>query len=92
MCFLKGVRAKGQIGFMEGRSSLDHILKLHILIEQEVFASQCLYSCFVDTIPHDKLWARLQRLDAPPHLQHFVKAMYSVVYTKVRTNGNTMVK
>ena len=89
MCFLKGLKAKGQVSFMEGRSTLDHILKLRILIEQEVFASQSLYSCFVDckkafdTIPHDKLWARLQRLGAPPHLQDIVKAMYTAVYAKV---------
>ena len=45
---LKGVRARGQVGFREGRFTLDHILTQRTLIEQEIFVGQCLYSCFVD--------------------------------------------
>ena len=57
---------KGQTCFGEGGSTLDHILTLRTLIEQEIFASRCLYSCFVDfkkafdTVMRDKLWERLQ--------------------------------
>ena len=32
----------------KGRSTLDHILTLRILIKQEIFARRCLYSCFVN--------------------------------------------
>ena len=45
---LKGVKARGQTCFWEGRSTLDHILILRVLVEQEVFVGQCLYSSFVD--------------------------------------------
>ena len=72
---LKGVRARGQAYFREGRSTLDHILTLRTLIEKEIFAGRCLYSCFVDfkkafdTVPRDKLWERLRRVGIPLHLQ-----------------------
>ena len=87
--YLKGVRAREQTFFKEGRSTLDHIMTLLILIEQEASVGQCLYSCFVDfkktidTIPFDKLRAHLQRLGVPPYLQHVVKAIYTAVYAKV---------
>jgi hypothetical protein len=45
---LKGVRARGQVGFKEGRFTLDHILTQCTLIEQHIFVGRRLYSCFVD--------------------------------------------
>ena len=72
-----------QVGFKEGRSTLDHILTLRTLFEQEIFVGPCLYSFFVDfkkafdTIPRDKLWEHLQRLGVLAHLQQDVKAMYT---------------
>ena len=90
---------KGQsekTNMFQGRwSTLDHILIMHTLIKQEVFACQCLYSCFVDfkkafdTVPRGKLWAHLQWLGVRLHLQHAMNAMYIVVYLKVCINGNT---
>jgi hypothetical protein len=44
---LKGVRVNGQACSREARSTLDHILTVHSLIEQDIFVGQCLYSCFV---------------------------------------------
>jgi hypothetical protein len=38
---------------------------------------------------YDKLWGCLQRLGAPPYLQHVVKAMHTAVYANIRINGNT---
>lgn len=76
---LKGVRARGLVGFKEDRFTLDDIFTLHTLIEQEIFVGRCLYSCFVDfkkaldTTPHDKLWEGLQRLGIPPHLQQAIQ-------------------
>ena len=64
---LKGVRARGEAGFREGRSTLDHILTLCTSIEQDIFAGRCFCSCFVDfkktfgIVPRDKLWECLQR-------------------------------
>ena len=81
--------------FYEGRSFLDHILTLCTLIEQEVLVGQYLYYCFAnfkksfDTIMCEKLWACLQQLDVPPYLQQAMKAMYTMVFTKVKINGNT---
>ena len=86
---LKGVGVRGQTCFRIGRSTLDHIFTLCILIEQEIFVRQCLYFCFVDfkkafyKVPRDKPWACLQRPGVPPHLQHVIRAMYIVVYAKV---------
>lgn len=48
LCGMKGVKARGQEDSREGKSTLLHIHKLHILIEREVFVSQSRYSCFVD--------------------------------------------
>ena len=33
---------------MKGKSTLDHILTLHTLSKQEIYAGQRLHSCFVD--------------------------------------------
>ena len=85
--YLKGEKAGGQPTFREGRYTLDHILTLCTLLEQEIFASRCLYSCFVDskmafdTIPHGKLLEYLQRLRVPPHLQQAKKTI--VVYSRI---------
>ena len=79
------MRARGQAGFREGKSTLDHNLTLHTLIKQDKFASRDLFVDFkaFDIVPHDKLWECLQQLGAPPHLQYIVKAMYTAVYAKV---------
>ena len=50
MAKLKGVRARGQVGFKEGRLTLDHILTQCTLIEQHIFVGRHLYYCFVDII------------------------------------------
>jgi hypothetical protein len=89
---LKEVRARRQACVREERSTLDHILTLRTLFEQEVSIGRCLYPCLLisrktfDTVPCDKLGARLQRLGVPLHLQHVVKAMYTITYTKVQIN------
>ena len=41
------------------------------------------------TVPRDKLWACLQRLGVPPHVQHVVKAMHTAVYAKVGIHDGT---
>ena len=87
---LEGVRARRQACVREGRSTLGHILALRTLFEQEVSIGRCLYSCLLisrktfDTVPCDKLGARLRRLGVPLHLQHVVKAMYTLTYAKVQ--------
>ena len=59
---LKGVRARGQAWFWEGRSTMDHVSTLHALVEQTIFVGWCLYSCFVDSQKnfwHDSMWQTL---------------------------------
>ena len=41
---IKVVKVRGRASFREGGSNVDHILALGTLIEQEIFASRCLYS------------------------------------------------
>lgn len=92
---MKVVRVRGQAGFREGGSIVDHILTLCTLIRQEIFAGRCLYSCLVDfkkafdIVPCDKLWERLQKLDMPINVQKVVKILYTIIYTRVQTNGDT---
>ena len=80
---------------LEGTSTSNHILTLRTLIQQGVFASQCLYFYFAnfikafDTVPRDKIWECLQYLGVPLHLQQVVKAMCIITYAKVRINGDT---
>lgn len=92
---LKRVKAQGHASFLEGRSTLDHILTLRTLIEQELFVDRCLYSCFVDfnetfdIVPRDKLSERLQHLGVPLHIQQGVQAMYTTIYAKVQIDRDT---
>lgn len=53
----------------------------------------CLYSIdfkkALGTVPCDKLWENLQRLCVPLRLQQTIKAIYTTIYAKVRTNNDT---
>lgn len=94
---MKGVIARGQTCSREGRSNVDHILTLRILIKQEVFVDCCLYSSFVDfkkeeafdIAPWDKLWEGLQHLVVPLHLQQVEKMMYTTTLAKIQIEGDT---
>lgn len=92
---IERVNARGQVGFKEGRSTLDHNLTLCTLNEHEVFVGRYLYSRFVDfeqsfnIVLRDKLWEQLQQLSISLHSQRVVKAMYTTIYASTRINGDT---
>ena len=70
---IERVKARGQVGFKEGQSTLNHNLTLCTLNEHQVFVGRCLYSPFVDfkqtfnIVPRDKLWEHLPQLSVPLH-------------------------
>ena len=74
---LKRIKARGQAYFWEGRSTLDHNLILCVLVEQEVFASQCRYSCFVD-FKKLSIWFHMTSFGNASNIQ-----VYHYIYNKL---------
>ena len=88
-----GLRAPEQAGFRRAFSTIDHIFTLRCLIDLTRARKQRLYCCFVDfrkafdTVPRDKLFARLQSLEVPDEMTWAIYALYERVSGRVRCPG-----
>ena len=79
------VRAISQAGFRSQHSTLDHLLTLRALIEQNKDLKRTTFCCFVDfekafdTVPRDLLWQRLFEVGIPRPLIHATRELYGQV-------------
>ena len=83
-------RAKGQAGFRAHHSTVDHLITLRVIMEENRPQEKPLYMCFVDfkkafdTVPRQELMSRMQRIGVPKELQHGVQKLYEQVLCKLR--------
>ncbi|MCO5570021.1 hypothetical protein L7F22_023735 [Adiantum nelumboides] len=90
-----GHRARGQAGFRQGFSTLDHILTLRAFIEERRAQGdrRRLYCCFVDfskafdSVPRFRLMQRLQDIGVPEAIRWGIYALYESVTGRVRAPG-----
>ena len=86
-----GLRAAGQAGFREDHRCSDNLLVMRTLIEQQRSVRSPLYTVFVDlekaydSIPRDKLWAKLEGLGVTGWFLDSIKALYGKVPMAVKT-------
>lgn len=79
------------MGFRPKHSTVDHSITLRHIIEKAWARKDEVFCCFVDfkkafdTIPRDKLWARMEELGIPANLRVVVHKMYEEVRPKIRT-------
>ena len=84
-------RASGQYGFRRGRSTTQAAFVLRTLMEQHRAEGVPLWACFVDfkqaydTVPRDKLWAKLAAAGLGGWWLQAVQALYASVPMAVRT-------
>lgn len=83
-----------QAGFRAGRSCIDHIATLRIIIEQINELQQSFYLLFVDyekafdRLRHEYIWAALARKGVPDKLINLIKAQYEGFLCRVLHDGN----
>ena len=87
------LRAPEQAGFRRAFSTIDHIFTLRCLIDQTKARKKKLYCCFVDfrkafdTVPRERLFDRLKRLEIPNDIIWAIYALYQHVFGCVRCPG-----
>ena len=85
------IRARGQAGFRKDHRTSDQALVLRTLVEQQRYAGQALYCCFVDfqkafdCVPRQLLWQKLQARGVTGWFLEAIKALYNDVPVCVRT-------
>jgi hypothetical protein len=84
---------KEQAGFRPGRSCIDHINTLRVIIEQSEELQTPLYLLFVDferafdTLDHERMWTILECYGIPTKVLNIVKGLYRDVSCRVVHNG-----
>ena len=88
-----------QIGFKEGHRTTDHLFSLKIVINNSTIGAQRghnkLYACFIDfkkaydSVWHDGLFSKLERLDITGTFLAIVKSMYKNSYCAVKVQTKT---
>lgn len=87
-----------QAGFRKGRSCVDHINTLRLIIEQSVEMNSPLYLLFVDferafdTIHRTAIWSALQNLGIPETIVNLIKELYRDAACSVRYKGKHSAK
>jgi hypothetical protein len=82
-----------QAGFRAGRSCVDHITTLRIILEQVNEFQDSLLLVFVDfekafdRLNHENIWAALRRRGVPEKLVHLIEAQYEAFSCKVLHDG-----
>lgn len=86
---------KEQAGFRPGRSCVDHINTLRIIIEQSLEWRSPLYLLFIDfrrafdSLNHNAIWKILTQRGVPPKILNIIKNMYTDANSNVLHNGST---
>lgn len=94
-CKLETKLRREQAGFRCGRSCIDHINTLRIIIEQSVEWQTPLYLLFIDfkqafdTINHHALWQILVLIGTPLKIVNLIKELYNDATCKVTHKGKT---
>ena len=82
-----------QAGFRPGRSCVDHIATLRIILEQVNEFQDSLLLVFVDfekafdRLNHENIWSALRRRGVPEKLVHLIEAQYEAFTCKVLHDG-----
>lgn len=82
-----------QAGYRAGRSGIDHINTLRIIIEQIVEWQEVLHLVFVDfkkafdSLIHEKIWDSLKRKGVPEKLINLIKTQYARFTCRVLHKG-----
>ena len=90
---LEPVLRKEQAGFRYGRSCVDHINSLRIIIEQSVELQSPLYLLFVDferafdTLSHSRMWTILENYGIPTKIINLIQDLYRNASCRVVHNG-----
>ena len=90
---LEPVLRKEQAGFRYGRSCVDHINRLRIIIEQSVEFQSPLYLLFVDferafdTLCHNRMWTILENYGIPTKMLNLIQDLYRNATCRVVHNG-----
>ena len=94
---IRSCRRPQQAGFMPGRSTIDHISAVRLMVEKayEFRSGRQMYLAFIDlraafdSVDHRSLWKIVERLGTPPKLVNLFRQLYSDAESCVRVNGNT---
>ena len=85
-----------QCGFRKKRSCQDHIFTLFNILENRKLCKKDTYTCFVDfkkafdSIPRDKLWHKLKRIEVNGHFLNIIQRLYSKTqYSVYLENAST---
>ena len=90
---LNGHIADEQNGFRKKRSTIDHVLSLHNLIDSRKKLNKSTYCAFIDfkkaydTINRNILWKRLNDIGVKGKMFYAVKSLYNSVMSCVRVNS-----
>ncbi|VDO15268.1 unnamed protein product [Brugia timori] len=82
-----------QAGFRAGRSCVDHIVSLRIILEQVNEFQESLYLVFIDyekafdRLNHENLWGALRRKGVPDKIVNLIEAQYEAFTCRVLHNG-----
>jgi Reverse transcriptase (RNA-dependent DNA polymerase)/Domain of unknown function (DUF6451) len=85
---------KEQAGFRPGRSCIDQINTLRIIIEQVTELNNPLHICFIDyekafdRLSRNSIWQALEKRNIPPKLIALIRSLYDGYITKVLHSGN----
>jgi hypothetical protein len=85
---------KNQAGFRAGRSCVDHINTLRIIIEQINEYQSSLHLIFVDfkkafdTLHHNNIWEAMERKGLPRKITDLIKAQYTSFQCQILHNGS----
>jgi hypothetical protein len=85
---------KEQAGFRPGRSCIDQINTLRIIIEQMSEMNNPLHMCFIDyekafdRVSRHSIWHALEKRNVPPKLMALIRSLYDGYETKVLHSGN----
>lgn len=82
-----------QAGFRAGRSCVDHIVTLRIILEQVNEFQESLYMVFIDyekafdRLNHENMWGALRRKGVPEKIIGLIEAQYEAFTCRVLHNG-----
>ena len=82
-----------QFGFRKGRRTTDAVFVLNSLIQKHILKRKKLPCCFVDlkkafdSIPINKLWDRLLKLNLNPQIIQLLQSKYSKTRSCIQTNN-----
>jgi sorting nexin-29 len=92
-CEANDIINETQAGFRSGYSTTDHLFVLHCLIELFITKGKKLYVGFVDyakafdTVSHEALWYKLQKIGIEGKILKVVKSLYTNIKSCVTLNG-----